>query len=298
MGRVMRSLPAALAALFALIVLSTCSNGVDFRAEVIDEVMKANDLYLEITDVTPNNQEENVSTFQTIRIVFDRDIDPGTISASTITILNESTQLPVNWTHGYNAATRLLSLNSALEGPIWYTVNVTEGVKGLDGSSLREPYAWTFETLLGLGGSLAINGGAVYTTSTAVIMNVTLNSIAEGYRVSTLADPTNYWEVTNPNSDWVDLGGPTSTTHPLPPALPSGDGEKTVYIQFRDVDDNRTPPLAVSDTITLDTTPPTQPAVTGTTPTTSRKPTWSWTSGGGGNGTYRYNIDAGGWSPD
>ncbi len=34
------------------------------------------------------------------------------------------------------------------------------------------------------------------------------------------------------------------------------------------------------------------PIVTGTTPTADTTPTWSWTSGGDGNGTYRYKVDS------
>jgi hypothetical protein len=36
---------------------------------------------------------------------------------------------------------------------------------------------------------------------------------------------------------------------------------------------------------------PAAPIVTGSTPTINLAPTWSWTSGGGGNGTYRFKLD-------
>ena len=39
-----------------------------------------------------------------------------------------------------------------------------------------------------------------------------------------------------------------------------------------------------TDELVIDLTPPTAPAVTGTTPTTDTTPTWSWTPGSGGNG--------------
>ncbi|MFC1839599.1 carboxypeptidase regulatory-like domain-containing protein [Thermodesulfobacteriota bacterium] len=42
---------------------------------------------------------------------------------------------------------------------------------------------------------------------------------------------------------------------------------------------------------TLDTTPPSPPNVSGDSPTFDLTPTWSWTTGGGGNGTYRYKLD-------
>ncbi len=40
---------------------------------------------------------------------------------------------------------------------------------------------------------------------------------------------------------------------------------------------------------TWDKTQPTAPGVSGTTPTNNPRPTWSWTPGGGGNGTYRWD---------
>jgi len=42
---------------------------------------------------------------------------------------------------------------------------------------------------------------------------------------------------------------------------------------------------------TIDTIPPSAPAVSGTTPTNDTTPTWTWTTGGNGNGTYRYRLD-------
>jgi len=43
--------------------------------------------------------------------------------------------------------------------------------------------------------------------------------------------------------------------------------------------------------VTGDTTAPTAPSVSGTTPTDNTTPTWNWSPGGGGNGTYRYKLD-------
>ncbi|MCX5758531.1 MAG: Ig-like domain-containing protein, partial [Candidatus Hydrogenedentes bacterium] len=53
-----------------------------------------------------------------------------------------------------------------------------------------------------------------------------------------------------------------------------------------------------STTFSVDNTAPTAPTVTGATPTNTLKPTWNWTAGGGGNGTFRYQLDsqAGTWT--
>jgi hypothetical protein len=45
---------------------------------------------------------------------------------------------------------------------------------------------------------------------------------------------------------------------------------------------------------TVDTVGPAAPVVSGSTPTTQVRPSWSWTSQGGGNGTFRYKYESGG----
>ncbi len=47
----------------------------------------------------------------------------------------------------------------------------------------------------------------------------------------------------------------------------------------------------VGITCAVDTTPPTKLVINGGGATNDPQYTWSWTSGGGGNGTYRYNTD-------
>jgi hypothetical protein len=49
--------------------------------------------------------------------------------------------------------------------------------------------------------------------------------------------------------------------------------------------------IASGSAIIIDTTAPTAPIVSGTTPTNDTTPTWNWSAGGGGNGTYRYELD-------
>ena len=49
--------------------------------------------------------------------------------------------------------------------------------------------------------------------------------------------------------------------------------------------------LGANKAIVIDTTAPALPIVSGDTPTEDTTPTWSWVSGGGGNGTYRHKLD-------
>ncbi|MBX7256995.1 MAG: M6 family metalloprotease domain-containing protein [Candidatus Hydrogenedentes bacterium] len=89
----------------------------------------------------------------------------------------------------------------------------------------------------------------------------------------------------------------TTTSLSYTPATALSAAAHTLYVQERDAAGNWS--ASGSYTITIDTTAPNAPSVTGTTPTNDTTPTWSWSSGGGGgNGTYRYqlNSQAGAWT--
>ena len=65
------------------------------------------------------------------------------------------------------------------------------------------------------------------------------------------------------------------------------DGEQTFGVFYaKDLAGNEMDPD--TSTFIVDTTAPGAPSVSGTTPTSDTTPTWNWTSGGQGNGNYRY----------
>ncbi len=74
---------------------------------------------------------------------------------------------------------------------------------------------------------------------------------------------------------------------PLQKKFPLKDGKNRIRI------DTTVQNRAGFDTIliTLDTLPPSPPSVHGNTPTNNRTPAWTWATGGGGLGTYRYRLD-------
>ena len=77
---------------------------------------------------------------------------------------------------------------------------------------------------------------------------------------------------------------------------PTADGAVTANIAADVAQDaaGNTNTAATQFSITYDSLAPTAPSVTGTTPTNNQTPTWHWTPGGGGNGTYRLDFDAAG----
>jgi hypothetical protein len=80
---------------------------------------------------------------------------------------------------------------------------------------------------------------------------------------------------------------PSGTSYTPLSAL--AEGPHTLYVQERDQANNWS--ISGSSATTIDTSPPTAPSVSGTALTNNTKPTWSWTSGGGGNGIYRARMD-------
>ena len=85
----------------------------------------------------------------------------------------------------------------------------------------------------------------------------------------------------------MDDGGYSACTSPKSYTLAAG--SHTFQVRAIDLAGNidETP---ATYTWEIDTTVPNAPTVTGTTPTNSTTPTWTWVSGGG-NGTYRFRLD-------
>ncbi len=123
--------------------------------------------------------------------------------------------------------------------------------------------------------SIAINGSATYTTTQAVTL--TLGAVdADQMYVTNSAGCAS-------GGDWEPYGTSKSWT------LIQINSTATVYVKFKDTAGNA---VCVNDTIIHDNIAPTAPSVTGVTPTSNATPTWSWISGGGGNGTYRYKLNS------
>ena len=82
---------------------------------------------------------------------------------------------------------------------------------------------------------------------------------------------------------------PDTTTGDFSHDLNLIEGESAITVN---AEDSLGTKATIIRNVTLDTTPPTTPNVSGTTPTNDTTPTWTWISGGGGgNGTFRYKLD-------
>ncbi|MFA4844797.1 MAG: FlgD immunoglobulin-like domain containing protein [Candidatus Margulisiibacteriota bacterium] len=95
-------------------------------------------------------------------------------------------------------------------------------------------------------GSISINGGAANTNSTSVTLTLSATDNLTG---------VTHMRISNDNSSWSTYAYSTS----YPWSIPSGDGTKTVYVQFRDGATNWSG--SFSDNIVLDQTPPTDGSI-------------------------------------
>src|SRR3972149_7046251 len=124
-------------------------------------------------------------------------------------------------------------------------------------------------------GTISINSGAAYTTSTSVTLTLSCSDAGSGcsqMRLSNNGTTWNAWENNASSKTWT---------------LASGDGVKTVYVQYRDADNNTS--QSYTDTITLDTTAPVISGI-GTSNLTSSGVIISWTTGEGANTQLDYGT--------
>jgi hypothetical protein len=84
-------------------------------------------------------------------------------------------------------------------------------------------------------------------------------------------------------------GWTTTTATSYAPTTALADGTHALHVEERDDAGNWSE--AGSYSVTVDMTLPNAPTVTASL-TTPRRPVWSWTSGGGGNGTFEFQLDA------
>jgi len=97
-------------------------------------------------------------------------------------------------------------------------------------------------------GSLSVDGGAAYATSTAVTLNLSASDASPGsgvaqMRLRNFGSSWSSWESYSTTKSWT---------------LPSSNGTKTVYVQYKDGAGNLS--STYSDTIVLDTAAPSNPS--------------------------------------
>ena len=288
--RVTRRLLAAAGFALAAILLSTCSNPINLLATLETEVKIANNKFLVVKDFTPDNSADDVNPGASVSVQFDRAVDMTTVSDSTVTVT------PVagidHLEDSFNSSTNTLSIDAY---PLYadttdYTVAVTKGVRGTDGSEVQNELAWSYTTGTYPSGNVKIKVGTVldapYVTTLfdPVTLVITTNLEVTRYRVGI--------SQTNMEAQgWTPTFGDTAFEASFD--LETGEGEKAAWIQFADAGSKFSLPRF--DTIIRDTIPPDPPTwnlvYTTPSPSLDNTPTWYWTPSEGSAALYGRWLD-------
>lgn len=128
------------------------------------------------------------------------------------------------------------------------------------------------------GGTISINSGATYTSSTTVTLTLSCTDAGSGcWQMQFSNDGTtwNPWETYTTGRTWT---------------LSSGDGNKTVYARYKDNDNNIS--QNYTDTITLDTSTPVLSVIKAES-ITSNSAAISWMTSEGATGQVEYGTNTG-----
>jgi len=260
MRTALRGLPLLAALASVALTLAAC-DPTNILALLTTEVKKATGKMLAVSSVTPAHTSTDVKPGIRMTVIFDREIDMGTVSESTVTISPVPQEPPASpdfhlkFSSVGDTRTLYIDPDPWLGDTKDYTLTVTRGVKGADGSEMENDYSWSFRTGIYPKGNVKIeNDKAAINTTTGQPLNlaITCSDLGYGYRLgSTEAECL-------ASVAWYNAGGTafTDNTHVVAAAA---DGTQSVYIQFKVIGEtNPDKWSAVSaDGITLDRVLPT-----------------------------------------
>ena len=136
-------------------------------------------------------------------------------------------------------------------------------------------------------GSISINNGASYTSSTSVTLYPRASDKGSGMKKGKM-------RFMNSGSSW---SSPESYKSSKSWSLSSGEGTKTVYVRYADSEGNWSGSSSIYDTIILDTSSPSTPTVTddgsSVSSTASLHCKWSSSDSVSGIAEYQYQITKG-----
>jgi hypothetical protein len=204
-----------------------------------------------VESVTPADSAIGVAVNTNITATFSEDV-AGTLTTATFTLYAGST--PVTGAVSYDSGSFTATFNpdSDLASGTSYTAAIKTGVTDLAGNPIGSEYSWSFSTLTGgtdtedHTGSILINSGSDYTNSQTV--NLTLTAADTG------GSGVAQMIIAESDSSFGSVSWETYSAAKFF-NISSGDGAKTIYVQFKDGAGNESP--VYNESITLDTIRPT-----------------------------------------
>lgn len=261
--------------LAALLVLVSCEDLAMLMDNLEDEVMLANDRYLEVTDIFPRQNATFVNPGQDILISFDKDVNPDD-ALSSITIVDSQGNIvglgPDDAEFDRVTKTLAIKPNPYLEDSRQYTVIVDTSMVSTSGNPIREEFTSFFATGTYPKGTFLIRDDVAstglipgFTRTFDVPLEITRSAI-DDFHVS-IDMPLANTVVEKENLIWTAesvIGDISSATGEANPGIileldngawtTPGDGPVSIYMMFRDNQGNYSP-IESGETF-LDRTPP------------------------------------------
>ena len=233
MERIIKNTGKILGILFLLTALVTCKDPTNLLEGLEDEVKMANDLYLEIVDISVEDNEDAFDPGSSIEITFDREIDMEVltdylnlvdVNGSPFVSASENKSLE----YAFNTTNNVLTITPIpyLDGLINYELMIESGLKGTDDSYLRDSKTLSFRTLNTPRGYIEMQ--TEYTGGpggTDVLLTV-YSQGALAYQVS--EDEDFNGEV------WKNIT--TNIMTDVPATVTNSEGVQNVYIRFKDTE--------------------------------------------------------------
>lgn len=203
-----------------------------------------------VTNVTPAEDATNVAVTDNVTATFSEAMGAGSLTGATFTLRGQGAASDVTATVDYDATNKKATLDPAgsLDENTLYTATVKGGAGGAKdsaGNPLAQDRVWSFRTVdtIAPTGTVVINDDAATTTNAAVSLTLNATDTSPGsdniqMRLSNDSATWTDWRQYNTSENW-NLGG--------------GDGDKTVYVEYRDVAGNK---AQANDSIKLDTGDP------------------------------------------
>ncbi len=240
--------------------LMTCKDPTNLLEGLEDEVKMANDLYLEIVSISPDDGVNDFNPGDTIEIAFDREIDLETakgfisiVNANGISFESENEDNALNYS--FNSTNNVLSISPYpyFDGPVNYQLSITEGLSGVDGSLLRDSYIVGFTTLNPPRGYITIDDDYI----NSYLVDVEVNSNGASYYE--LSNNANFEHVGSGDGDlyssgWKPTNGASRITDTVSGRVIGTQGVNTIYARYRDGNDTNASTANISSTATANVT--------------------------------------------
>ncbi len=187
---------------------------------------------------------------KTISVTFSKPVLAKSVTSSTFPVERKADSAPVAGKYEVSNDTITFSPSSELSYGTPYRLSLTTGIQDSDGNPLSETYSWSFTTGMApdttppAGVSVEINGGAQWTASRSV--QLTIQAVDDRGVAQMNVSNTNSFSEAN----W------TTYQEAYQWQLPAGEGQREVFVKFRDASGNTSNVISPVQPIGVDLTAP------------------------------------------